>query len=71
MDAQNKRYEALLAKWEAEDKRYDAMLDKWEEQSQRVDALLDGWDRILGVLEERSGDRQGVKAVSSKPQASD
>ncbi len=57
LERQNAEWERQLESLEAQDKKYEALLAKWEEHTKRVAALLDRWDRLLGVLEERSGDQ--------------
>lgn len=57
LEKQNAEWARQVEKIEEQDARYDAILAKWEKQAERVDALLGRWDRILGVLEKRSGDR--------------
>ena len=57
LEQQDAEWEKHTDTWEAQNRQYDAILLKWEEQAVRVDTLLNQWDRILQVLEERSGDR--------------
>ena len=56
LEMQNAEWERQNKKIGIQDARYEAILTKWKEHCERTDALLVRWDRILGVLEKRSGD---------------
>ncbi|HNQ21794.1 MAG TPA: hypothetical protein PKK06_01740 [Phycisphaerae bacterium] len=36
-----------IKRGEEHDRRYAALLDKWEQQARRFDLILDRWERLL------------------------
>ena len=44
-----------------QDRRFDALLSKWEEQAQRYDAILDRWERmLLPCAEDKTISKEGT-----------